>query len=208
MGSPVRPSLDMSSSTNTLLHPILIHLKINSLQKLYWENTLAAIGGVRWMSWMATIVISSTSGWPFSTIWRYASLQLLFHLCLLQTPDFWNQTLQKYTREYLFDRFKQDYLVQHPPPPQTMSSRSRASSMSSSHLLNLSQASRPILAIDTAQSNPANRHPSLAMPRSSVNGDINSSSIHSAPPTSQRPDLSPITSTSSSQYLSFFSPLL
>ncbi len=101
------------------------------------------------------------------------------------------QTLQKYTREFLYERFKADYQIQKPPPPRTQRSPVLAR-------VPLSQNSRPILAIDTAPA-PAvnNRQASGSISRSSLNGE-------SVPPplsaqTSLMPDLSPKTASSSSQ---------
>ncbi|KAJ7044171.1 GTP binding protein [Mycena alexandri] len=83
------------------------------------------------------------------------------------------KTLQKYTREYLFDKFRIECLPQrpssrhlaqhhHPPTP--------------SHLPPLSHSSRPILAIDTAPRSAPIRAPSQPNPREIAIGDA-----HSAP---------------------------
>ncbi|KAF8895495.1 hypothetical protein BD779DRAFT_1660294 [Infundibulicybe gibba] len=58
------------------------------------------------------------------------------------------ETLQKYTRDYLFDKFRVEYHLQQRP-----SSRHSIQHMSQGmpHMSNLTISSRPILAIDTAQ---------------------------------------------------------
>jgi septin family protein len=91
-----------------------------------------------------------------------------------------SQTLQKYTKEYLFDKFRTDYLVQHQPPAHQTHSRHVGASMSGRpHMHTLSQASRPILAIETAPSHAAiNRHPSLSMAHDvPMAGDLRSASM-------------------------------
>ena len=91
------------------------------------------------------------------------------------------ETLQKYTREYLFDKFRAEYLNQHHQRlsashhslhhiPQSIASRSQ--------LPPLPNTSRPVLAIDTASPHPApNRHPPPSVPREAAAGR----EIHSAP---------------------------
>ncbi|KAJ7600633.1 GTP binding protein [Mycena floridula] len=64
------------------------------------------------------------------------------------------ETLQKYTREYLFDKFKEMYLPQRPTSRHSLQQHHHAQS-----LQHLGHGSRPILAIDTAAS-PVARHPS------------------------------------------------
>ncbi|KAI9058281.1 hypothetical protein FKP32DRAFT_1606743 [Trametes sanguinea] len=72
------------------------------------------------------------------------------------------ETLQKYTREYLFEKFKTE--VQ---PSQSVAVRS--SQPAAVARLPPMRGSRPILAIDTAPSHAnANGHPALSVPRSAV----------------------------------------
>lgn len=84
-----------------------------------------------------------------------------------------SQTLQKYTREYLFEKFRADYKLpphQQQPLPASRHSLAHLSS-SHSHLPSLGQPSRPVLAIDTAP----NRHNSISDSRAmSVGMDIRS----------------------------------
>ncbi|KAI0335946.1 hypothetical protein GY45DRAFT_1409536 [Cubamyces sp. BRFM 1775] len=102
------------------------------------------------------------------------------------------ETLQKYTRQYLFEKFKSE--VQPPPPLPVRSSQPAAVTR-----LPPMRGSRPILAIDTAPSHAnANGHPPLSVPRSAVavNGEplsapvLNTTAMH---------ELSPKTTTSASQ---------
>lgn len=80
------------------------------------------------------------------------------------------QTLQKYTREYLFEKFKAEV---QPPPPVSV----RAAPPAAVARLPPMRGSRPILAIDTAPShaNP-NGHAPLPAPRPTVplNGELQS----------------------------------
>ncbi|KAI0354920.1 hypothetical protein OH77DRAFT_1404125 [Trametes cingulata] len=98
------------------------------------------------------------------------------------------ETLQKYTREYLFEKFKTE--MQPPPPPVTV----RSSQPAAVARLPPMRGSRPILAIDTAPSHAAsaNGHAPLSVPRSAVtlNGEPLSAPIMSVH------DLSPKTVTS------------
>ena len=92
------------------------------------------------------------------------------------------ETLQKYTKEYLFDKFRAEYLNQHHQRlaiphhslhhiPQTIASRSQ--------LPPPPNTSRPVLAIDTAPPHSApNHHPALSVSREVVIGR----EIHSGPP--------------------------
>ncbi|KAJ6559154.1 GTP binding protein [Mycena vulgaris] len=93
------------------------------------------------------------------------------------------KTLQKYTREYLFDKFRIECLPQRPssrhlPPHHPQ--------VPQPHLISMSHSSRPILAIDTApRSAPIQRSASHSTPREiSIGGDIHS---HSAPLTRNEP---------------------
>ncbi|OBZ71244.1 hypothetical protein A0H81_08436 [Grifola frondosa] len=107
------------------------------------------------------------------------------------------QTLQKYTREYLFDKFKSE--LQLHSPHHALPVRASQPSSAMSRLPPLSRTSRPTLAIDTAHAHVgagANRHPSLSMPRSGValNGDVSAAHVASAV---VMPDMSPKTASSS-----------
>lgn len=94
------------------------------------------------------------------------------------------QTLQKYTREYLFDKFRIECLPQRP------SSRHIAShpQLAPPHLTPLSHNSRPILAIDTQAprsasiQRSASSHPN---PREiAIGGDIHSTPVSRTDPMS------------------------
>ncbi|KAI8994124.1 hypothetical protein BD414DRAFT_481487 [Trametes punicea] len=96
------------------------------------------------------------------------------------------ETLQKYTREYLFEKFKTE--MQPPPPVAVRSSQPAAVSR-----LPPMRGSRPILAIDTAPSHAnanANGHTPLSVPRSAVtiNGEplsapvMNVTTVHDLSP--------------------------
>ncbi len=108
------------------------------------------------------------------------------------TPSLRSQTLQKYTREYLFEKFRAE--VQPVPPVAVRPSQQPAAVTRLPPL----RGSRPILAIDTAPSHAngsGNGH--LSMPRSSiVNGESLSAQVMSAVALQ---DLSPKTAASSSQ---------
>ncbi|KAF5369461.1 hypothetical protein D9758_002738 [Tetrapyrgos nigripes] len=84
-------------------------------------------------------------------------------------------TLQNYTRDYLFKKFRTDYHQQH-----STARHSLPQQHSLPHIAHLSHSSRPILAIDTAPSHSSmGRHPVLNMPLDiSVTGarDIHSGS--------------------------------
>ncbi|KAJ7784516.1 GTP binding protein [Mycena metata] len=93
------------------------------------------------------------------------------------------KTLRKYTREYLFEKFRVECLPQrpssrhlaqhHPPPPPPPS-----------HLPPLSHSSRPILAIDTAPRSAPIRAPSQPNPREIAIGDAHSAPVSRNDPTS------------------------
>ncbi|KAH9947586.1 hypothetical protein B0H21DRAFT_778411 [Amylocystis lapponica] len=105
------------------------------------------------------------------------------------------QTLQKYTREYLLDKFRAEFQLQNPTLP--VQARAQPSA-SMSRLPPISQGSRPVLAIDTAPSHmTGTRHTSLSVSRGGVapNGDAGPPLTVSAPPTLA--DTSPKTATSS-----------
>ncbi|KIK99862.1 hypothetical protein PAXRUDRAFT_822313 [Paxillus rubicundulus Ve08.2h10] len=75
------------------------------------------------------------------------------------------ETLQKYTREYLFDKFKNEYLNQHHPTNHSLHSHQIQQSMvPRSQLATLTHAPRPVLSIETS-GHGAIRHPSLSIPR-------------------------------------------
>ncbi|KAH9891601.1 hypothetical protein C8Q73DRAFT_791957 [Cubamyces lactineus] len=106
------------------------------------------------------------------------------------------ETLQKYTRQYLFEKFKSE--VQPPPPPLPAVRSSQPAAVTR---LPPMRGSRPILAIDTAHSHAnTNGHPTLSVPRSAVtvNGEplsapvLNTTAMH---------DLSPKTTTSATRKL-------
>ncbi|KAI0648118.1 hypothetical protein C8Q79DRAFT_1008469 [Trametes meyenii] len=102
------------------------------------------------------------------------------------------ETLQKYTREYLFEKFKTEV---QPPPPVGV----RASQPAAVNRLPPMRGSRPILAIDTAPSHAnANGHPPLSVPRSAVtvNGEPLSAPVMAA---TALQELSPKTAASASQ---------
>lgn len=90
------------------------------------------------------------------------------------------QTLQKYTRDYLFDKFRVEYQQQRPSSRHSVTHRHPQGIPSMGAQ---SHASRPILAIDTAPHLSAN-HPSLSVPREVLGGEI-----RSAPSTRAMPDL-------------------
>ncbi|KAF8073709.1 GTP binding protein [Lyophyllum atratum] len=81
-------------------------------------------------------------------------------------------TLQKYTREYLFDKFRAEYLRQQRPASHLSVPHHLPQSMT--HIGSLSHGSRPILAIDTAPHQAMHRHPSLSGPRDILGGEIRS----------------------------------
>lgn len=93
------------------------------------------------------------------------------------------QTLQKYTREYLFDKFRNEYHQQRPPSRHPLPHRVP---QGLPPMGPLSHGSRPILAIDTAPHAAANRHPSLSAPRDVLGGEV-----HSPPITRSIPDALP-----------------
>lgn len=73
------------------------------------------------------------------------------------------QTLQKYTREYLFQKFRVDYQQQQ--QQQSLSHHMSSGMSTHSHAPSLTHVARPILAIDTAQHGPMRRPPSLSSAR-------------------------------------------
>lgn len=121
----------------------------------------------------------------------------------LSTFPYLLQTLQKYTREYLFEKFRAEVQLQA-SSSHTMPVRA-SQSTSMSRLPPISHGQRPVLAIDTAPSHTSsNRHPSLSISRSGIshNGEIGSSTV-TTQSSSTVPDLSPKTASSSRQ--SFYS---
>ncbi|KAF9077737.1 hypothetical protein BDP27DRAFT_1379480 [Rhodocollybia butyracea] len=82
------------------------------------------------------------------------------------------ETLQKYTREYLFEKFRNDYKL---APQQHPNSRHSLSQLASQpHLAPIGHPPRPVLAIDTAP----NRHNAVPNPRAmSIGRDIRSAPI-------------------------------
>ncbi|KAF8798962.1 GTP binding protein [Phlegmacium glaucopus] len=73
------------------------------------------------------------------------------------------ETLQRYTREYLFQKFRADY--NHHQRPSSRHSIAHLSHIGPIH------SSRPILAIDTAPHPPTHRHP-IPVPRDVYTGDV------------------------------------
>ncbi|KAI0771392.1 hypothetical protein BC629DRAFT_1583323 [Irpex lacteus] len=100
------------------------------------------------------------------------------------------KTLQKYTREYLLEKFKADYQLQTPALSPSTSRSQRSPTVN--RLPPLPQGSRPILAIDTAPTQITNRHPSVSVSRGLANGE------NTLPPMASLPELSPNTATSAS----------
>ncbi|KAJ3716849.1 GTP binding protein [Lentinula raphanica] len=97
----------------------------------------------------------------FTRIYRWGSLDVLdpnhCDFLHLRSAIFHHmETLQKYTREYLFEKFRADYKL---PPHQQQplpSSRHSLAHISSTHsrIPSFGQPSRPVLAIDTAPNRP------------------------------------------------------
>ncbi|PFH54063.1 hypothetical protein AMATHDRAFT_53868 [Amanita thiersii Skay4041] len=81
------------------------------------------------------------------------------------------ERLQKYTREYLFEKFRTEYAMQRPP------SRHLSHQVPQGlHIGPIPHSSRPILAIDTAPNTIVHRHPSLVVPhRDVLSGELHSS---------------------------------
>ncbi|KIJ62639.1 hypothetical protein HYDPIDRAFT_94135 [Hydnomerulius pinastri MD-312] len=79
------------------------------------------------------------------------------------------ETLQKYTREYLFDKFRTEYLIQHHPVNHSLHSHQMQQGMAPrSQLPALSHAPRPVLSIETSSGHASVRHPSLSISRDGV----------------------------------------
>ncbi|OSX59910.1 hypothetical protein POSPLADRAFT_1066973 [Postia placenta MAD-698-R-SB12] len=97
------------------------------------------------------------------------------------------QTLQKYTRDYLFQKYRQE--VQ--PPPKSMPTRGSHLSAPPPRLLPLSQGTRPILAIDTTPSQSTANPPVLQAPV------VSESSPRTATSSSQSPLLFQLSHTGS-----------
>ncbi|KAF8231734.1 hypothetical protein L208DRAFT_1275368 [Tricholoma matsutake] len=79
------------------------------------------------------------------------------------------ETLQKYTRDYLFDKFRNEY-VHLQQRPSSRHSISHHISQGVSQIGPIPHSSRPILAIDTAPHVAVHRHPSLSVPRDLYGG--------------------------------------
>ncbi|KAI0917262.1 hypothetical protein AcW2_007443 [Taiwanofungus camphoratus] len=110
-----------------------------------------------------------------------------------------NFTLQKYTREYLFQKFRAELQLQAPSAHHPLSARAP---QQVSRLPPLSHGSRPVLAIETGPSHlHTNRHPALSVSRPNIapSGDVASASTISAQPPPVPRDASPRTASSSSQ---------
>lgn len=105
------------------------------------------------MFWNRLIAISLPSVLLSFFIWR--QVIWFFKNILLLTIQ---QTLQKYTRDYLFDKFRVDYLRQKRPSPRHHPIHHHPQPLPP-HVGPLSHGSRPILAIDTAPHQSMHRHP-------------------------------------------------
>ena len=80
------------------------------------------------------------------------------------------QTLQKYTRDYLFDKFRNEY-IHLQQRPSSRHSIPHHVPQGVSQIGPIPHSSRPILAIDTAPHPAAvHRHPSLSVPRDLYGG--------------------------------------
>ncbi|RDB17826.1 Cell division control protein 11 [Hypsizygus marmoreus] len=97
------------------------------------------------------------------------------------------ETLQKYTREYLFDKFRTEYHRQQRPVHHSVQHHLP---QSMAQIGSLSHGSRPILAIDTAPHQAIHRHPSLPAPRDILGGDIRPSQVSRPMPDSMAPSAS------------------
>ena len=123
----------------------------------------------------------------FTRSYRWGSMDVLdpshSDFLALRTSVFHHMdTLQKYTKEYLFDKFRIESLNQHHqrlPPPIHSLHPSQQGMMSRSHLPPLTMP-RPTLAIDTAHHTTPTRH---APPPMSAR-DLGSRELHSANPMS------------------------
>ncbi|KAF8627468.1 hypothetical protein AX17_006280 [Amanita inopinata Kibby_2008] len=82
------------------------------------------------------------------------------------------ETLQKYTREYLFDKFRTDYAMQRPSSRHSVSHQVAQTL----HLGPIPHPVRPILAIDTASHAVVHHHPSLVVShREVMNAEVHTS---------------------------------
>ncbi|KAH7885219.1 hypothetical protein F5I97DRAFT_1811080 [Phlebopus sp. FC_14] len=76
------------------------------------------------------------------------------------------ETLQKYTRDYLFDRFRTEFLIQHHSANQSLHSHQVQQGMITRPQLSaLSHAPHPALSIETSSGHGSARHPSLSISR-------------------------------------------
>ena len=120
----------------------------------------------------------------FIRSYRWGSLDVLdsYHsdFMALRTAVFHHMgTLQKYTREYLFDRFRAEYHAQHHSSSHHSLHHIQQGIVSRSQLPPLPITARPTLAIDTASPHATDaRHSALHMPRDMALDR----QIHSAPP--------------------------
>ncbi|OCH91216.1 hypothetical protein OBBRIDRAFT_812261 [Obba rivulosa] len=117
--------------------------------------------------------LSKLAPGKFTRSYRWGSLDVMDvnhcdFLHLRKAIFYHMQTLRKYTKEYLFDKFKLEC------QPARLSPSHQYPARTSHHPVQVSrpppQASRPILAIDTAHSH--QRHPSLSVSHG-MNGDSN-----------------------------------
>ncbi|KAG1746014.1 uncharacterized protein EDB91DRAFT_1120238 [Suillus paluster] len=74
------------------------------------------------------------------------------------------ETLQKYTREYLFEKFRNEYLLQHHPANHSLHPHPLQQTVPRTSVP-LTHAPRPVLTIETQSGHGSVRHPPLAMPR-------------------------------------------
>ncbi|KAG1715726.1 hypothetical protein ID866_1442 [Astraeus odoratus] len=75
------------------------------------------------------------------------------------------ETLQKYTREYLFEKFRAEYLVQHHPPNHLLHPHQSQSNIVPRSQLALGHAPRPALSIETSPNHGGVRHSSMSISR-------------------------------------------
>lgn len=96
------------------------------------------------------------------------------------------RTLQKYTREYLLEKFRVEY---QPTYAANVARMQRSSPVVNRMPQHIPQAARPVLAIDTAPNHVPNRHASHSISHSAESG-------MSSGRTAVNPELSPVTSSS------------
>ena len=114
------------------------------------------------------------------------------HFAMAARPRFFPQTLQKYTREYLLEKFRVEY-----QPPYAAPAAAARMQRSSPVVARMPQqipqhVARPVLAIDTAPQHVPNRPASHSISHSAESG-------LSSGRTAVNPELSPVTSSSAGQ---------